>query len=336
VGWRTLSIRLFTSMQLRSRAMVIGSAATVRSVAERMRQALPQYNIVGAIADDVPMLPLLGDDSARRAFIRKIAEMRVTELVLATEKPVSPALEWVIADCYERGIAIRPLAALYEEVLGWVPVHITPQPLFPIPLWRSGNMPSVYQSFKRWLDLVAALGGLALLVPILPWVALAIVLNSRGPIFYTQERVGKGGRTFRLLKFRSMVADAERAGSAQWATRGDQRITSVGRFLRRTRIDELPQLLNVVMGDMSLVGPRPERPSFVELLAVEIPFYRARLRVLPGLTGWAQINHGYTSSVEDTLMKLQYDLFYIKHQSLALDILILLRTVRVIVTMGGT
>jgi lipopolysaccharide/colanic/teichoic acid biosynthesis glycosyltransferase len=188
---------------------------------------------------------------------------------------------------------------------------------------------------QRALDLAGGLAGLALLVLLLPWVALAIRLASTGPVFYRQVRAGPRGRTFRLLKFRTMIDGAEADGLARWASAGDARVTRVGRFLRRTRLDELPQIWNVLNGDMSLVGPRPERPELIALLEQKIPFYRARLLVKPGLTGWAQINYGYGRSVEDAQVKLQYDLYYIKHQSLWLELTILLRTVEVVLGMKG-
>jgi lipopolysaccharide/colanic/teichoic acid biosynthesis glycosyltransferase len=173
------------------------------------------------------------------------------------------------------------------------------------------------------------------LVILFPFVALAIYLNDPGPIFYRQERTGRRGQSFYLLKFRSMITDAEKYGKAVWATQDDPRITRVGKFLRLTRIDELPQIWNVLKGDMSIVGPRPERPVFIAQLQEEIPFYRMRLSVKPGLTGWAQINYRYGSTVEDAIKKLEYDLYYIKHQSLLLDVLIILRTIKVVLLFRG-
>jgi exopolysaccharide biosynthesis polyprenyl glycosylphosphotransferase len=165
--------------------------------------------------------------------------------------------------------------------------------------------------------------------------AIAIVLESGFPIFYRQERVGRGGKTFTVWKFRSMRTDAEADGQARWAVAGDSRITRVGRFLRKTRIDEMPQLFNVLKGDMSLVGPRPERPTFVADLAKEIPFYNARHSVKPGVTGWAQVRFTYGASIEDAKKKLEYDLYYVKNHSLVLDILILIETVRVVLFQEG-
>jgi len=185
------------------------------------------------------------------------------------------------------------------------------------------------------IDLLAALIGLIATGLILPWVALGNALSSPGPIFYKQRRVGQGGREFEMYKFRSMRLDAERETGAVWACEDDNRVTPVGRWLRRTRLDELPQFINVLRGEMSLIGPRPERPEFVAELAHTIPFYRARHAVKPGITGWAQIRYHYGNSPQDARVKLEYDLYYVKHASLFLDLMIVLQTIPVMVSGGG-
>jgi lipopolysaccharide/colanic/teichoic acid biosynthesis glycosyltransferase len=167
-------------------------------------------------------------------------------------------------------------------------------------------------------------------------IALLIKLDSQGPVFHRQERVGQNGKLFTILKFRSMRKDAERDTGPVWAKRQDSRVTRIGKYLRRTRLDELPQLFNVLKGDMGLVGPRPERPQFVTELSSKIPFYHLRHSVKPGVTGWAQINYRYGNTVEDSIEKLQYDLFYIKNLSLALDLLILLNTVKTVLVRQGS
>jgi lipopolysaccharide/colanic/teichoic acid biosynthesis glycosyltransferase len=160
----------------------------------------------------------------------------------------------------------------------------------------------------------------------LPFIALATLIDDGWPIFYSQARLGRGGITYRIIKFRTMRRDAEADGQPRWAREDDERATRVGRFLRKTHLDELPQFFNVLRGEMSLVGPRAERPELVEYFQRHIPFYRARLLVKPGITGWAQINYGYASSIEETIVKLEYDLYYIKHRSMLMDLVILLRT----------
>ena len=169
---------------------------------------------------------------------------------------------------------------------------------------------------------------------LIPFIAFAIYIDSPGPIFYAQERVGRYGKIFKVYKFRSMVTDAEKGG-AVWAEKNDARTTRVGRFLRKVHIDEFPQFINILRGEMSVVGPRPERPEFVEELGNEIPFYRVRHAVKPGMAGWGLVNQGYGSSKKDALVKLQYDLYYIKHQSLWLDFVILAQTVKDALSLGG-
>jgi exopolysaccharide biosynthesis polyprenyl glycosylphosphotransferase len=188
---------------------------------------------------------------------------------------------------------------------------------------------------KRVVDIVASLIGLVLGAPLMLFTAALVKLSSSGPVLYHQTRVGAEGSRFTVHKFRSMVADAEASTGAVWARQNDTRITPVGRFLRRSRLDELPQLWNVLRGDMSMVGPRPERPEFVASLTEQIPFYGQRHLVRPGLTGWAQVRYTYGASVEDAMQKLQYDLFYIKNLSIALDLLVLFSTLKTVIQRKG-
>jgi exopolysaccharide biosynthesis polyprenyl glycosylphosphotransferase len=183
---------------------------------------------------------------------------------------------------------------------------------------------------KRLFDILASGTLLLLTLPLMLITAILIPLENRGPVFYSQERVGQGGKPFKVLKFRSMRVDAEKDGRPQWAREKDSRVTRVGSFIRKTRIDELPQILNVLKGEMSFVGPRPERSFFVEQLIQQIPYYNYRHNVKPGITGWAQIRYPYGASVEDAIEKLQYDLYYVKNHSLFLDLIILFQTMQVI------
>jgi exopolysaccharide biosynthesis polyprenyl glycosylphosphotransferase len=263
------------------------------------------------------------------------ADMSVTDLIVAMEGEVGD--DWVqqLLKCQERGTHVVRVTQLYEETLGRVPVaHIEPSWLvtnfFDVARFRDTS-----PAAKRLFDL--AVGGLLAIVALvlLPFIALAALAEGGGPIFYQQRRVGRGGREFTLVKFRTMRVDAEQDGAARWSPPGDSRVTRVGRFLRRTRIDELPNVLAILRGDMSVVGPRPERPEFVDQLERDVPFYRARLIVRPGLTGWAQVNVPYGDSVGDATVKLEYDLYYIKHQSIWFDMRIVLRTVGTIARLGG-
>ena len=220
--------------------------------------------------------------------------------------------------CYEQGVSIVAMPVLYEQITGRVPIEHVGSHLWTLvlPLEKRTFGFGLYLLVRRLLDMVFALVGLLLFAPCLPVLAIAIKLTSRGPVFYRQVRLGRGGRPFVLVKLRTMKRNAESENGAQWAQKIDKRVTLVGGFLRKTRLDEAPQLLNVLRGEMSLVGPRPERPEFVERLEREIPFYRTRLAVDPGLTGWAQVRYRYGATTADALRKLQYDLYYIRHQSL--------------------
>jgi sugar transferase (PEP-CTERM system associated) len=232
------------------------------------------------------------------------------------------------------GVSFDHLASVYEEYTGKIAVeNLRPSWLIFSPGFKKTR---VLNASKRAIDIVAAGMGLILAAPIMALVALAIKTTSPGAVLYHQRRVGQHGRIFTLHKFRSMCEDAEAATGPVWAVKeGDQRVTRVGRFLRRTRLDELPQLWNVLKGDMSFVGPRPERPEFVAELTRQIPFYGQRHVIRPGLTGWAQVRYTYGASVEDALQKLQYDLFYIKNLSVALDLFIILDTIKTVILRKG-
>jgi sugar transferase (PEP-CTERM system associated) len=231
------------------------------------------------------------------------------------------------------GIAFDHLASVYETYTGKIAVeNLRPSWLIFAPGFSKGRL---LRTSKRLMDLVAAVLGIALSLPLSLLAIVAIRLTSPGPVLFRQRRVGQFGRVFVLYKFRSMRADAEASTGAVWAKRDDDRITPVGRFLRKTRIDELPQLWNVIRGDMSLVGPRPERPEFVTELTKDIPFYGQRHMVKPGVTGWAQVSYSYADSIESTLEKLQYDLFYIKNLSLTLDLFIMFKTVKTVLMRKG-
>lgn len=239
-----------------------------------------------------------------------------------------------LLDFKTRGITIEDATTFYERVAGKIPIeNLKPSWL----VFNSGFAVSKSMLAKKRIFSIAFSFFLLLaLSPLLLLVMIAIKLDSRGPIFYRQERVGQDGRRFLLCKFRSMRQDAEKDTGPVWAREGDDRVTRVGRILRRTRIDELPQFYNVLRGDMSLVGPRPERPMFVEQLSEEIPYYPLRHVIKPGITGWAQINYGYANTLEHTVEKLQYDLFYIKNISWILDLLIVFETVKTVMVKSGS
>jgi lipopolysaccharide/colanic/teichoic acid biosynthesis glycosyltransferase len=233
------------------------------------------------------------------------------------------------------GISITTAAMLYEHLTGRVPVeHIGRALNVALPFGQSATQ-RFYLMLRRLFDIYISLIGCTVLAILIPFVWLANRFTSPGPLFYRQERVGKGGNQFWVIKFRSMVVDAEKYVGTVWASENDPRITPAGRLLRKMRLDEFPQFWNILKGEMTLIGPRPERPFFVNQLAREFLFYRARHAVKPGLTGWAQVKYRYGASIEDSLMKLQYDLYYIKHQGVSLDIEILLKTISVVLGLKG-
>jgi exopolysaccharide biosynthesis polyprenyl glycosylphosphotransferase len=336
--WRTIYTIFFGAGHASQRALIIGAGVTGMILAEAF-QRYPHYQAIGFIDDDLELqgkvyqeVKVLGD---RQQLQTEVDRLGINEIVLAISKPIDDELLQILSDLHERGLAITPMPVLYEKLTGKIAVeHIGSQWYSALPFSKNP-----FETFnrvgKRCLDLVCGLIIGVIFLFVLPFVAIAIKLDSPGAIFYKQERVGLHGTPFTVYKFRSMVQNAERNGKAQWAVKGDARITTVGNFIRKTRLDELPQVLNVLRGDMSMVGPRPERYQFIQELQQQIPFYRTRLAAKPGLTGWAQINYGYGSTTQDALIKLQYDLYYLKHWSPWLDLKILLRTFSVVLKMQG-
>lgn len=260
--------------------------------------------------------------------------LQVDEIIVAVSERRGGAMPLrELLDCKLQGIRVLDMTSHFEASLG----QIRLESLYAGWLifgdgFRQGRLRS---TLKRLSDIVCALILIALAWPIMLLTALAIVVEDGFPILYRQQRVGRNGRLFDVIKFRSMRRDAEKEGQAVWAKAHDERVTRVGRFIRKLRIDELPQLYSVLKGEMSMVGPRPERPFFVDQLTREIPFYAVRHSVKPGVTGWAQVRHHYGGSVEDSAEKLQYDLFYVKNNSLYLDLMILVATIGVVLTGKG-
>lgn len=338
--WRGTYIVLLRRPAFRYRAVVIGAGPAGEAIVRVIRENLPsEYELVGFMDDDpakqgqiIEGLPVMG---TRRDLVTLVRAKGVSEIILAATGETDEEFTQALMESQKQGLQITPMELLYEEITGRVPVEHMGDNWFLVLPRSSAAVGLLYACLKRSMDIVVASIGLIIVAFLFPVLALALYLDSPGPIFYTQERVGKGGRVFNLLKLRSMVPNAEAKSGTVWAVEDDPRVTRVGRFLRRTMLDELPQFINVLRGEMSIVGPRPERPIFDDQLAEEIPFYRARHAVKPGMAGWALINQGYSSSVVDAWVKLGYDLYYIKHQSIWLDLLILLRTLGAMVALRG-
>ncbi len=339
LAWRAGYVSLFSLPFLQRRLLVVGAGKAGRAIVEALHEeANAMYNVVGIVDDDtakhgqsIKNVRVLGGQADLTTAIQTLD---VSDVVLAISGDLQPRTFQSLLDCQSRGLPLIRMSTLYEEITGRVPLeHLDAQ-------WLEGPAindfnHSVYYTAKRIVDIVGALIGLVGVGIVLPVIALAIKLEDGGKVFYRQVRLGRNGRPFSIIKFRTMVPDAEN-GVAQWAKENDDRVTPVGRFLRRTRLDETPQFWNVLRGDMSLVGPRPERPEFFTDLERKMPLFRARLLVKPGISGWAQVNYGYASTLQDNIRKLQWDLFYVKHMSPWLDTSILLRTLSVVVRLKGT
>jgi exopolysaccharide biosynthesis polyprenyl glycosylphosphotransferase len=257
----------------------------------------------------------------------------VKEVIIALEREDKDALVEIIAKCESKNVGLKIIPDLYEILSG----QARTSQIYGIPLIdiMPELMPEWEKKLKRLIDIAVSLTFLVFTSPVLLITTIVIKLESEGNVFYRQDRCGINGKVFKIIKFRSMRSDAEKLTGPVWSQKDDPRITKVGKFIRRTRIDEIPQILNVLKGEMSIVGPRPERPYFVEMLSKEIPYYKRRLKVRPGITGWAQVKHKYDETVEDVKIKLRYDLFYIENMSLRMDFKILFRTVFVMLLGKG-
>jgi sugar transferase (PEP-CTERM system associated) len=319
------------------RVLVLGTGSDAAAVDQALRSPVTRgVSVVGFYQTDPASAPLVACERviATEPLDRVIKRLRIHEIVVAVRDqrggrvPMSDLLA-----CRLQGVPVTDLPAVFERVTG--AVHLETLKASWLIYGRGFQQHWSRRTVKRAFDLLAAVGLLMLAAPIMLVAALCIWIESGRPIIFRQERIGLHGHTFELLKFRSMRADAERDGVPRWAAAGDPRITRFGRLMRRTRIDELPQIFNILKGEMSFVGPRPERPFFVSQLAQQVAFYGVRHAVKPGLTGWAQVRYSYGASVEDAVRKLEYDLYYVKNHSLLLDLLVLFKTVRVVLLGEG-
>ncbi len=336
--WRVLLALVIGLPRFRRRAVIVGINAASEIFAKELQTVRrPGLNILGYISESGESqrerkgVAVLGGASTLHYMART---GMIDMIIMALNYTVSPGLYQEAFEASQFGISVVPIVLAYEGASGKIPLeHIGDQ--WSAALQSERFISSLYLCWNKVIDLAFGLCGLIALCLVFPILALLISLDSSGPIFYSQERSGYHGRTFRILKFRSMTAHTTQTSDGQWTTAHDPRVTRIGRFMRATHLDELPQVLNILRGDMSLIGPRPERPAYVSELEKENIFYSYRLSVKPGLTGWAQVKYGYGSGEQDELVKLQYDLYYIKHRSFLLDVLILLKTVGEVVLSHG-
>jgi len=331
--WRRAYDWIVSWPLFRERVYVLGAGEFARSIVN----AIGSRRDLGMEVVDWKEIELTEPGDRKKVWIEELARIGqsanpVNRIIIAMdyqrgELPVEELLSLRF-----KGIIVEDSGALRERLSGKIQLDGLRPSSF---LYAEGFRLGASQQFARQiLSTLAASIGLLLFSPLFPFVVLAVRLSSKGPIFFTQVRVGAGGRHFKVVKFRTMFTDAE-AGGAKWATKNDPRVTKVGMFMRKTRIDEIPQLWNVLKGDMGFVGPRPERPEFVPMLSEHLPFYYMRHLIRPGLTGWAQVRYGYGATLAEAREKLEYDLYYIKHMSLGLDLLIMFETIKTILRRRG-
>ncbi len=322
---------------MRQRVLVFGTGTRAKLVGRTLQKSDPHVDLVGYYAspnEAVAEVSAWGILSPNTSLTDIVMEQQVDEIVvaLAERRGGSMPLRELL-DCKLHGVRVVDMATHFEKTLGQIRLDsVSAGWLIFGDGFSQGWLRTV---IKRLFDIAFALVLIILASPVMLVAAILIVLESGGPILYMQERVGLNGRLFNVIKFRSMRTDAEQDGQPRWASAQDDRVTRIGRIMRKLRIDELPQLFSVLNGDMSLVGPRPERPYFVDKLTQELPYFAVRQSVKPGVTGWAQVRYHYGASVEDSAEKLQYDLYYVKNHTLFLDLVILFETVGVVLTAKG-
>lgn len=330
--WRMLFIRVYKSTGQRRRVLLIGAGKAGQTLAEVYQSSgARSFNLIGYIDDDeqkvgktICGLDVLGSS---KNLLSLIDLYHISDIVIAINGEIQGTTFQAILDAQENGIEVTRMPILYEEITGRVPIHHLESDWIIRSFVDGLRVSGFYDLMKRLLDILGGIVGVLIFALSYPFLALAVFIDSGLPIFYSQPRLGRGGLIFSIYKYRTMRQDAEADGEARLALENDPRVTRVGNFLRKMRLDELPQFWNVLRGEISLVGPRAERPELVAEFQKQIPFYRARLLVKPGLSGWAQINYGYVASVTETAVKLEYDLYYIKHRTLGMDFQIVLRTI---------
>lgn len=339
--WRLFYVRFLASSRFVKKVILICDKDQAQELVMALENVDPHYKVMGYVNSD-----LQGDnvknkkDFIQNIDINKLEEFvvhnSVSEVVIASQKTdgITVNLYNQLIHLLENGYIIREYTQVYENITQRIPVQYVARDFYRYFPFSRSNQNQLYLLVVRILEVLVSLAGLSVGIALLPLILVGNLLGNRGSLFYLQERVGKNGEIFNMVKFRTMVKNAESNG-AVFTTINDSRITSFGKFLRKARLDEFPQFLNILKGDMAVIGPRPERPVFVSEIAEVMPFYETRHVIKPGLTGWAQVNYSYGDSIDDSLIKLQYDLYYIKHRSIFLDINIILKTFSTILFYRG-
>lgn len=338
--WRLAYIRIFTSPQFTRRAILVGAGISGQALLKVINSIKPTPYQILAVLDDDPQKQGITIENQKVLggsghLLSAIEENGISDILVAISGRMRDDTFRALLDAQEQGVEIVRMPVAYEELLDRVPVNFLEADWLLRSFVDEARVNRFYLMGKRIMDILGGFVGVIILVILTPFLSLAILIDSGRPLIFSQTRAGKGGKPYRIIKFRTMRLDAEQAGQPQLAREDDQRSTRVGRFLRKTRLDEWPQFINVLRGEMSLVGPRPERPELMRHFEELIPFYRARLLEKPGITGWAQVNIGYAATLEEMSIKLEYDLYYIKRRGPILDFIILLRTIGTIFGFRG-
>ena len=330
--WRLVYVRTFTSVSRQQRVLIVGAGKAGTALVEVISELdPPPFKLIGLIDDDPAKLgtnihgsPILGNHESMTEII---ANQGITDLILAISNEMNHGMFQSILTAQEEGINLTTMTDTYENLSGRVPIDLLESDWVVRAFLERAPTSGFYRISKRLMDLVLGLIGLIGLAILFPLLALIILIDSGRPVIFTQKRLGRGGKPYSIIKFRTMKSKSDMEKEALVTATNDPRITRIGKFLRKAHLDELPQIINVLNGEMSFVGPRSERVELVRVFQMEVPFYRARMLVKPGITGWAQIHQAYAETIEETATKLQYDLYYIEHASILMDINILLRTV---------
>ncbi len=337
--WRLIYIHFFASHRFLKKVVLVCDAEQLHELIFTLEKVDPNYKIVGFVSTN----EVLRNDKYKISNIpiqklnSYIKSGHISEIVIATQTPelITTEIYNNLIKLLEKGVPIREFSQVYEEMTYRIPVHYVNKDFYRYFPFSRSNQNKLYQSTVRVFEILFSMAGIIIGIIFIPFVVMGNTIGNRGPLFYKQERIGLNGKSFEIFKFRSMVTNAEEGSGAVFAAKNDSRVTPFGKFLRKTRIDEFPQFINILKGDMAVIGPRPERPFFVKEISQIMPFYETRHVVKPGLTGWAQVNYSYGESIDESLIKLQYDLFYIKHRSLFLDINIMIKTISTVLFYRG-
>jgi exopolysaccharide biosynthesis polyprenyl glycosylphosphotransferase len=338
--WRIIYVRFFASNRFLKKVILICDKEQVKELVSGLESVDPHYRVLGYVNSDSSDESKLTSMKVKSIDINNlelfVKENSISEIVIASQKTdgITVNLYNQLIHLLESGFIIREYTQVYENITQRIPVQYVSRDFYRYFPFSRSNQNHLYLIIMRLIEVILSIIGLSICLVITPLVLIGNLIGNQGKLYYTQERVGKNGKVFNIVKFRTMIKNAEKEG-AVFATTNDSRVTPFGKILRKSRIDEFPQFYNILKGDMAVIGPRPERPVFVNEIAEVMPFYETRHVIKPGLTGWAQVNYSYGATIEDSLIKLQYDLYYIKHRSLFLDINIVFKTFSTILFYRG-